>query len=321
VDGRAAEADDGSDKEATMRRPTAVLAVLAAAILLLAVPTTAPAQGTISSLSVSPDSVRDGASSTGTVTLAFTDPADTVAKLFSSDPSIAQVPATVVIPAGAQSASFTITTNAAAPPTIVQLTASIQNTPRMANLSVNPATPGGPQLSAVSLNPSTVTGGSSTTGRVTFSGVMTNGAVVQLASSNTALARVPSDVVVNGGQSSAAFAVSTSSVSTQTNVTITARWFSITRTTTLTLTPGAPAPADTVRITKARWCKGLLEIEATSTNPQAILSVFSRAGNFMFQLTNNGGGRYSDRRGFVDNPQQISVRSNLGGSATASTPC
>ena len=39
----------------------------------------------------------------------------------------------------------------------------------------------------------------------------------------------------------------------------------------------------------------------------------------MFSLTNNGGGKYSDQRGFIDNPQQITVRSNFGGSATAST--
>jgi hypothetical protein len=303
-----------------MRRTYAVLAVLAGAILLLAVPATAPAQGIISSLSVSPDAVRDGASSTGTVTLAFPDPADTVASLFSSDPSVAQVPPSVVVPAGAQSASFTITTSAAAPPTNVTITAAIQNTPRSANLSVNAATPDGPTLTSVSLNPSTVTGGSATTGRVTFSAV-TDGRVVQLASSNTALARVPSEVVVNGGQSSAAFGVATSSVTAQTNVTITATWFGVTRTTTLTLTPGAAAPADRVAITKARWCKGLLEIEATSTNAQAILSVFSRSGEFMFQLTNNGGGKYSDKRGFVFSPEQITVRSNLGGSATATVTC
>jgi hypothetical protein len=37
----------------------------------------------------------------------------------------------------------------------------------------------------------------------------------------------------------------------------------------------------------------------------------------MFELTNNGGGKYSDQRGFITNPQQIQVRSNLGGSAGA----
>jgi hypothetical protein len=72
-----------------------------------------------------------------------------------------------------------------------------------------------------------------------------------------------------------------------------------------------------VRITRATWDRGRLRIEATSTNPNAILSVHSRSGAFMFTLTNRGGGRYSDERGWVTNPQQIQVRSNFGGSATA----
>ena len=52
-----------------MRR-VLVLAVTAAAALLV-MASSASAAGTISSLSVSPDSVRDGAASQGTVTLAF----------------------------------------------------------------------------------------------------------------------------------------------------------------------------------------------------------------------------------------------------------
>ena len=71
-----------------------------------------------------------------------------------------------------------------------------------------------------------------------------------------------------------------------------------------------------MKITKGTWKKGLLTIEATSTNPNAILSVYSAAGNFMFDLTNKGGGRYADQRGFITNPVQISVRSNFGGSAS-----
>ncbi|MEU5943883.1 hypothetical protein ABZ807_33140 [Micromonospora sp. NPDC047548] len=70
-------------------------------------------------------------------------------------------------------------------------------------------------------------------------------------------------------------------------------------------------------ITKARWKSRLLTIEATSTDPNAILSVYGQSGEFMFTLTNRGGGRYSDQRGWLDNPQVITVRSNLGGSATA----
>lgn len=299
-----------------MRR-ACIIAILAATAVVLAAPGSAMAAGVISSLSVSPDAVRDGASSQGTVTLAFPDPASTTVLVFSSDPSAATVPATVVVPAGAISATFTIATNAAAPETIVSITAWVGNTPRTASLRVNAATPGGPSLTSVSFVPSTVTGGSAATGTVRFSAT-TDGRVVQLSSANPAVVQVPAEVVVNGGQASGAFPLTTTAVSVATAVVVTARWFGVTRTATMTVNPGAPAPADTVKITKASWKKGLLKIEATSTNPNAILSVYGRSGGFMFTLTNNGGGRYSDQRGWVDNPQSITVRSNFGGSASAS---
>lgn len=269
-------------------------------------------------MSISPDAVRDGASAQGTVTLAFPDPANTTVLVFSRDPSAATVPANVVVPVGATSTTFTIATNAAAPPTIVPITAWSGNTPRTANLSVNSATPSGPSLSAVSFAPTTVTGGSAATGTMRFTGP-TDGAVVQLSSVNPAVVRVPADVVVNGGQSSGAFPVNTAAVSATTAVVITARWFGVTRTATMTVTPGAPAPPDTVKIKTASWKKGLLTIEPTSTNSNAILSVYTRSDGFMFTLTNNGGGRYSDQRGWITNPEQITARSNFGGSATAST--
>jgi len=121
---------------------------------------------------------------------------------------------------------------------------------------------------------------------------------------------------VSAHASTSTFNLATSTVATATNLTITARWFGITKTATITVKPGAPPAADVVKITKGTWKKGLLTIEATSTNPNAILSVYSAAGNFMFDLTNKGGGRYADQRGFITNPVQISVRSNFGGSAS-----
>src|SRR5262245_29192207 len=142
-----------------MRRRT-VVATLAAVPVPLALPAVALAEGIISSLSVSPSSVRDGASAVGTVTL-IPDTSPATVLLFSSDPSVAAVQSPLVAPAGQGTATFPITTNAAAPPTIVQITAAIQNIPRTANLSVNAATPAGPSLTAVSVSPSTVTGGSS----------------------------------------------------------------------------------------------------------------------------------------------------------------
>jgi hypothetical protein len=296
-----------------MRRALALMALLLSATVVW-LPQAASASA-ISALSVSPDQVRDGASSTGTVTTAFADTVPTTVLLFSSDPSVAAVPASVVVPAGSTAATFTITTNATAPETFVTITAAIANVPRTATLVVNQATPAGPSLTSVSVTPTSVIGGGAATGTVQFSAV-TDGAAVQLSSSNPAVVRVPTSTTVNGGAASGAFPVSTSAVTATTAVTITASWFAVTRTTIITVTPGVAPAVDRVVITKARWKAGLLIVQATSTNFNAILSVFI-GGGFAYVLTNNGGGRYSDQRGFVTRPDQITVSSNFGGSATA----
>ena len=271
---------------------------------LLAFPSPAMAAGSIGALSINPDSVRSGESTTGTVDLGFADPGPTVVRLFSSDPSVAQVPVSITIPAGQTTGNFTITSNAAAPPTIVQIMgATPDNISRTHNLSVNAATPAGPSLSSVSFVPTSIVGGQNATGTVRFTAPMTQGAVVQLSSSNPAIARVPQETVVSANASTSTFNLATSTVTTATSVTITARWFGVTRTATVTVTPGAPPAADVVKITKATWKRGLLTIEATSTNPNAILSVYSRSGQLHVRPHEQGGGRYADQRGWVTNPR------------------
>ena len=61
----------------TMRRLSLIAAVCAVAVPLL-LPAAAPAAGFIGSLSISPDTVRNGAPSQGTVSLAFPDAANVV---------------------------------------------------------------------------------------------------------------------------------------------------------------------------------------------------------------------------------------------------
>ena len=128
---------------------------------------------------------------------------------------------------------------------------------------------------------------------------------------------MPQKDVISANTSTSTFNLATSTIIGPSSVTITASWFGVTRTATITVTPGAPPTADVVRITKATWKKGVLTIEASSTNPNAILSGYSASGSFLFDLTNKGGGRFADQRGFVTNPVQISVRSNVGGADSA----
>ena len=98
-------------------------------------------------------------------------------------------------------------------------------------------------LSALALNPTSVTGGTQlSTGTVTLSGAApAGGAVVALSSNNTAAARVPASVTVAAGATSASFTVSTSAVSAATTVTISAAFGGTTRMATLMVNPPAPA--------------------------------------------------------------------------------
>ena len=95
-----------------------------------------------------------------------------------------------------------------------------------------------------------------------------------------------------------------------------------TSTPTRTPTPSptaTPRPVDTVSITRAEYSAGNreLRIEATSTNSSAVLSAYVTSTNQLIgTLTNNGGGRYEGRFTWPSNPQNITVRSSLGGSAT-----
>jgi hypothetical protein len=96
-----------------------------------------------------------------------------------------------------------------------------------------------PTLSSLTLSPSNVTGGNSSTGTVTLSGIApAGGAQVTLSSSGTA-ASVPSSVTVPAGATSATFTISTSAVAASTPVSISASYSGATQTASLTVTPSS----------------------------------------------------------------------------------
>ena len=113
----------------------------------------------------------------------------------------------------------------------------------------NPSS-GSPTLLSVGLNPPSVTGGSSSTGTVTLSGPATTyGATVDLSSSASAAATVPSSVTVAGGASSANFTVNTRAVTTSTSVTITGSYAGTTKTAMLMVNAPSGTPAGTYTLT------------------------------------------------------------------------
>ena len=177
--------------------------------------------------------------------------------------------------------------------------------------------PGPASLTAVTVNPTSVVGGNASTGTVTLSGgAPSGGAVVSLGSSNTGVATVPASVTIAAGATSATFSATTAAVGPSTSVTLSATYSGVTRTATLTVSPQA---SDTVAIQRAEYKErdDQLRVEATSTSATATLQVFVTSTNQLIgTLTNNGGGSYCGTFTRSTNPQNITVRSSLGGSVS-----
>ena len=88
---------------------------------------------------------------------------------------------------------------------------------------------------------------------------------------------------------------------------------------TTTVSIVVSVPADTVAITLAQYriSKRQLSVQATSTAAGATLTAYVTAtGERIGTLTGTGGGKFSGKFTWPNNPQNITVRSSLGGSAT-----
>jgi len=191
---------------------------------------------TLIGLSIAPATVAGGNSATGTVTFDLpAGPSGTVVSLTTNN-LVAQVPASVTVPATATSASFTINTTAVTSSTSAQITANLRNVPQSATLGINPVA-----LASVSVSPATVLGGTPSTGTVTLDGPAGTAGIVVSLKSSSLVATLPASVTIPAGQTSTTFAITTTIVSLQVPVTITASEGGQKPTTVLTVNPATPS--------------------------------------------------------------------------------
>jgi hypothetical protein len=206
----------------------------------------------VASVTLNPSTVTGPASSTATVTLQSAAPTgNAVVTLASSNTVLAVVPNSVAVPAGQTSATFTVNTAQVTATSTVAISATYQNVTKSATLTINPAGTTGPTLSAVSLNPPSVVGGTSSTGTVTLSAAAPAGGAAVSLSENSAATTVPASVTVPAGATSANFTVTTTSVTASTSATISAVFGGVTQSAVLTVNPSAtpPPPGQTVTLT------------------------------------------------------------------------
>jgi hypothetical protein len=187
------------------------------------------------SVSASPGTVVGGNPSTGTVTLTSAAPVGSASVALSSAGSAVSVPASVTVSPGASSATFGITTAAVANQTLTTLSASYNGVTKTTTLTTNPAPSAA--LATLTLQPASVTGGSTATGTVTLTAAAPGGgAVVALSSSIPGYASVPTHVLVAAGQKSGAFAIATTRPKKSVGVTISAAYAGVTKTAIIALT-------------------------------------------------------------------------------------
>ena len=208
----------------------------------------------VSSVTLTPSSLVGPGSVTGRVTLRSAAPSGNAnVALASSNTVLATVPFSVVVPAGQTSATFTVNAAQVTTTSTVAISATFENVTQSATLTITPSGSSAASLSAVSLNPTSVVGGNTSTGTVTLTAAAPAGGAVVSLSDNSSAASTPASVTVAAGSTSATFTIATSTVTATATATVSAVYAGVTRTAALTVnasgstTPSAPslvAPAN-----------------------------------------------------------------------------
>jgi hypothetical protein len=159
-----------------------------------------------------------------------------VVALSSSSPKI-QPPASVTVPAGVESAWFSMPTSLVSADTPVTITASWKGVSVQATTTLTPQ----PQPTSITLDPATTSGSSGSSGRVTAADPRSEDVTLSLTSSRPDLVGVPGSVIVPQYAAAGGFFISTVPVSTRTLVDISVSGGGVTLTATLTLVPTSSA--------------------------------------------------------------------------------
>ena len=153
--------------------------------------------------------------------------------LSSSDPTIIQVPGSVLVPQGALSVSFNVLTGPGTVPSTATLTASSNGTSQNLAVTVYP-----PVLYWLGSRSPIVKGGTTATLIPYVTGVAPMGGLtVSLQSSNPALVPVPATAVIPAGSSQVDVDLATGAVTSNTTVVFTATYQGVSQQATVTLTP------------------------------------------------------------------------------------
>jgi hypothetical protein len=182
---------------------------------------------------LNPSPVVGGQTVTGKVTLPSTAPlGGSVITLSSSDTGV-KVPASVTVPVGAISQSFTITTTGVAVNTNATVSAKFGVGVGTATLTRIPAT-----IGSLSVSASSIPAGQTATGTVALNGLAGAGGYLVVLSSSNANVTVPPSVVIFNGSGQGTFQIKTVVASASYTAQITAKLGAVSKTVSIEVDPG-----------------------------------------------------------------------------------
>jgi len=166
----------------------------------------------------------------------------------------------------------------------------------------------------VTLNPTSVTGGTSSTGTVTLGSAAPTGGLAVTLSSNNAAATVPASVTVAAGATTATFTVTTTAVASTASATISATFNGGTKTATLTVNPSG---GGTFSISGTISNAGGNAATVTLSGAASATVTASATGTYTFSNLANGSYTVTpSKSGYIFTPANTAVTVN-GANATA----
>ena len=235
-----------------------------------------------------------------------------VVSLTSSNPALVQVPATVTIPQGYASYSFTVLTGGVTTATAVPVTAAFDGITVTANVSLSAAPV--VSLSAVTL-PATIIGGQALYGSVSLNNFVRalGGATVLLSTGDTASVQLPASVFIPQGQTVGYFSATTAVVPGLKGVSIKATYNGAQLSTNVSL---QPIPPITILTADYKPLTQILKVTATSADQNVVLTWGANGvpfGTMQFEQTT---GVWQGATTTTTPPASITVWSSVGGTAT-----
>jgi len=241
-------------------------------------------------LALTPSRVPGGAASTGRITLRNGEVAPAGGLRFtltSSDPTVASLPTSLTIPAGATTATFNISTSLVSIDRLIRITAaSPSGVSDTRNLIVD-----APRMTALSVSPNNLLGGQTANGTITLSSPAPAGGLQIRLTSNVSAVVVPATVTVPGGATSVNFVVGTAPVSGRVTATLTARRDDDVRTTTVTV--------------------NVTTVSSITFSPSTVIGGNTATGTITLEQVAPTGGLlinlYVDQSAFVTFPRRVTV--------------